>query len=580
MRIYNILLTNNYIVYTSLFVAFILWIITISSVTITEITGPFYVFSVLPLYYWFGIFIIISIFIFKYLYNLPIQIYLDYLFIVLFCLYLYGTFSIIIENPRFMDVYTHSGLAIKIINNTRIEGARYLEENPLAFAWFAIFKLIIQLDTFTLLKINGVILPLFVAIILYSLGRYISYNHKYSLVTAVSFLGLFFIDQGHFSPQMIALIYMILIISYLFIYFNNKRLINHKLSSISLIVLLIIMIVFTNATTTIAFNIILISYLITRLFMITLKKDISYRNIFSDYRILFILSIIITLIWAIYIGYRTLNEIIFRIKSLFVNISTLSNLSIKTGVAPLYFYFNLLQYLIASLVIISGCIIVYILIKKNLWRSSYIGMLIFITFVVIIPITLFQLGEESSTFLQRTYMYALLGWSMLTTLVIGKLNNIILHHMIFGIIVLSIVMFPITKYGGDFANYVPSSLLYTANLLTHDSSVVITSTGTGKHPSLYEASINKTDISTANLQYYNYNEENLKFRINHIIAREINRLSTDNIFVIISERDSIKYSLIKNDDYFINFLKHELNKSTTINRIVDSTQNKVYKVIF
>jgi hypothetical protein len=484
------------------------------------------------------------------------------------------------ENPRFMDVYMHSGFAIKVINNAHIEGSRYLEENPLAFVWFTIFKLIIQLDTFTLLKINGVILPLFVAIILYSLDRYISYNHKYSLVTAVSFLGLFFIDQGHFSPQMIAFIYMILIISYLFIYFNNKRLIDHKLSSISLIMLLIIMIVFTNPTTTIAFNVILISYLITRLFMITLKKDISYRNIFSDYRILFILSIIITLIWAIYIGYRTLNDIIFRITSLFVNISTLSNLSIKTGVAPLYFYFNLLQYLIASLVIISGCIIVYILIKKNLWRSSYIGMLIFITFVVIIPITLFQTGEESSTFLQRTYMYALLGWSMLTTLVIGKLNNIILRHMIFGIIVLSIVVFPITKYGGDFANYVPLSLLYTTNLLIHDPSVIITSSGAGKHPFLYTASINKTDISTANLQYYNYNEENLKFRINHIISREINRLPTDNIFVIISERDSIRYSLYKNDDYFINFLKNELNKSTTINRIVDSTQNKVYSIFY
>jgi hypothetical protein len=49
---------------------------------------------------------------------------------------------------------------------------------------------------------------------------------------------------------------------------------------------------------------------------------------------------------------------------------------------------------------------------------------------------------------------------------------------------------------------------------------------------------------------------------------------------MIAERDLIKYSLIKNDDYFINALKDELNKSITTNKIADSTQNKVYKVIF
>jgi hypothetical protein len=177
-------------------------------------------------------------------------------------------------------------------------------------------------------------------------------------------------------------------------------------------------------------------------------------------------------------------------------------------------------------------------------------------------------------------MYALFGWSILVTLVISKLNNIILHYMIFGIIILSIVIFPITRYGGDFANYVPSSLLYTANLLTHDSSLVITSSFSTKHPFIYSASINKNEVILSNLKYFNYKEENIQFKINHIISREINKLHTNNMFIMIAERDLIKYSLIKNDDYFINALKDELNKSITTNKIADSTQNKVYKVIF
>jgi hypothetical protein len=575
MQIYNILLTNNYIVYISLFVAFILWIITISSVTITEITSPFYVFSILPLYYWIGIFIIISIFVFKYIYNLSTQIYLDYLFIILFCLYLYGTFSIIMENPRFMDVYMHSGFAIKVINNAHIEGSRYLEENPLAFIWLATFTLITKLDVPTLLKTNGIILPLFVAIVLYSLGKHVSHNHKYSLMIVVSFLGLFFIDQGHFSPQMIAIIYLILI-TYLFI--HNKILTIQKSSYKIIIVLLIVTIVFTNFTTSLAINIILMSHIIGYLFVTKLKRNIYNYKIFSNSFIL--LSIIIVLAWLIYMGYRTLDNVIYRLTDLFVNISTISNLSIKTGTSYLYFYFNLLQYLVASTVIISGCFIIYLLIKKDLSRFSYIGSFIFISFLVIIPITLFQLGEESSTFLQRAYMYALFGWSILVTLVISKLNNIILHYMIFGIIILSIVIFPITRYGGDFANYVPSSLLYTANLLTHDSSLVITSSFSTKHPFIYSASINKNEVILSNLKYFNYKEENIQFKINHIISREINKLHTNNMFIMIAERDLIKYSLIKNDDYFINALKDELNKSITTNKIADSTQNKVYKVIF
>ena len=122
MQIYNTLIANNYIVHLGLFITFVLWMITVSNITITEINSPFYVVSILPLYYWIGISIIISIFILRHMYNLSFPLYLDYLFIVLFCLYMYGTFSIIIENPRFMDVYMHSGFAMRIINNTHIEG--------------------------------------------------------------------------------------------------------------------------------------------------------------------------------------------------------------------------------------------------------------------------------------------------------------------------------------------------------------------------------------------------------------------------------------------------------------------------
>lgn len=564
---------NNYIIYyIGLLATFILWIMTISSITITEIYSPFHIFNILPSYYWAGISILIIILILKYVYNLYLSSYLDYVLIVLFVVYLYGTSAVIIENPRFMDVYMHGGFALNIVNKGHIEGSKYLEENPLAFIWFAIFKSITQLHEFVLLKINGVLLPLFVAIIFYNLGKYINIYNKQPLIISIAFIGLFFIDQGHFSPQMIALIFVILII-YLWIYYKDK--LRPKLIYIPMLILLIISIVFTNVTTTLAVNIILTSHIIVNYLLINRNK---YKKIIYIPGTILLLSLTIILIWLLYIGYRTLNDIIYRLNDLYTNITSLSDLAIQTNIMPLYFYFNLIQYLVAISVIVSGSLLIYILIKKSLLGIYQLGSLIFLTFLVIIPIVVFQIGEESSTFLQRTYMYMLLGWSLIINIITSKSNPVILRYAILGIIILSIMLFPITKYGGDFANYVPSSLLYTADLLTTDSSLIITSSGATKHPFIYESFKEGTSkgLVFSNLNYYNYKVERIEFKINHILAREIKELRINNIFIVIAERDITKYSLIKSDPYFISVIKEELSKSYRYNKIVDSMYNKVY----
>lgn len=586
MNFLSLDLSNGSLLYYLLIGSFIVWIFAVSSVSIVEITDPFYIIMKLPIYYWVALFIVISIFLLRYKFNIPYFHHMDYLFIILLSLYLYGTFSLIIENPRFMDVYLHGGVSLGIVKQGSIEISKYTREFPLSFIWFAIFRSIIPLHEFILLKIMHIFFPIVYGIILYEICKYLKVNYKYYLLLPISFLGLFFIDQGHYSPQAIALTFLLLVILLLYRSLKDQR---HNLV-ITIITILMILFIFsiniTNLTTAIALNIILSIYLLGR-YLFPYKKLIlyfGYRFIPRNYVwITMILSLIITTAWIGYHAKLTQNEIIYRLSDLYTNISTLTDLSLKTGVHQLYFYFNLFQYIIGLNVIISGLFFIYIFIRKRvLYNELILALLIFIVFLSILPLTLFKLGEDSTTFLQRTYMYLLIGWSIMNTIILSNINRRFLQYYIITLLVSSIMLLPIIRYGGDFANYVPSSLLYIADLITQNSySVIITSSFSMEHPFIYTSVINDTyrNIALTSLKYYRYETENINFRINHLLVRETKTVQPDHIYVIISERDINKYLLVRNDPYFIDHIETELHYNNLANKISDNIYNKAYYYI-
>lgn len=573
VQIKGLILNTNFY-YLLLGMSIILWILTISQLTVVEMSNPFYLISILPIHYWLGISILLMIIIIRQRINK--FSYLDFILLILVCLYLYGTFSILYENPRFMDVYMHSGFALNIFNKAHVTGGKYIEENPLSFIWFVSLKSVTHLSDFLLLKLLAILIPLIIGSIFYCM-----FNNKYSsLISAISFLGLFFIDQGHFSPQALALIYILIII---YVWLSQYKRVRSKRAldiHFSLIFILgVSLIIFTNLTSTLALIVIIFFYIISYYSDSILKiKVFNIHKVSAIPSIIIILlTIILFITWLLFIGQRSMNDILFRVNDLIVNLSTLSKVAIKTGVADLYLFFNLLQYISALSVISSGLLLIYFY-RRNL---GTIGPLVFLVFLSLLPITFFQLGEKTSTFLQRTYMYLLIGWSIIIGTIFVKLTSIF-KYLIMSIIIFSILILPITRYGGDFANYVPSSLFYVTNSLIKYSvsdSIIITSSASLKHPFIYtyhKSNNYKNDIALHSLGYYNYKEEGILYKINHILAREINKLTTANIFIVIAERDIYKYSLIHNDSHFIDNITEELNNIYDSNKIIDSTYQKIY----
>jgi len=543
----------------------ILLIFSVSNVSITQINNPFYIITSLPFTYWIGISIIIYLIILLYkTYNY--NIYSNYLLLLIVCLYLYGIPSIIMENPRFMDVYMHSGMSISINKTYGIEEFRYSREYPHSFIWFAILLSITHINALFLLKILGILLPLIGILIMHEILKYI--NPKYALLGSLAFSSLFFTDQGHFSPQAMALIFVFSLI-YILTKLLSKN--NAQWQYIILLILFVIVINITNPTTTLIVNTILIGYLIN----IYIQR--------KNYKHFILLNIIFLILWSIYNAKSTTQEIIYRVNDLLFNLGNPSKVVLRTNPHPIYLYFNLTQYVLAISTIISGIVLVILIFIKRCYSLTYYPFVItaFIVLCSLLPLSLFEIGEATNTFLQRLYLFILISWVLLMSISLsyGVINKFGKRFLIV-LTLVSLAVFPLTKYGGDFVNYVPSSLLYTASITPTDSSLLIYPPLTFSQPFIYESVIHDNyDIVTARLKYYNYTKDSLEQNLTSIIASKQHELLPNllkHINIAIKKDIDYRYYLIHQDRYFIYNLRDTLSNTPNINKIIDATSTEVF----
>ncbi|HEV8386279.1 MAG TPA: hypothetical protein VGQ03_01520, partial [Nitrososphaera sp.] len=185
----------------------ILFILTIDSLTITELE-PYglYYFRTLPVFYWAGIGTTLAATIISVVYDPRRKNDYRIIPILLLGLFLYGTPVLTYEMPRFTDIFAHGAEGLPIISGGEVDqNDRYAREYPSTFILLAVSSILQGDDPLVLIKFTELFTSLVVISLIYCIAR--TSNSRFAVLAPVAFMGAFWVDQGHFSPQGLALIF-------------------------------------------------------------------------------------------------------------------------------------------------------------------------------------------------------------------------------------------------------------------------------------------------------------------------------------------------------------------------------------
>jgi hypothetical protein len=372
----------------------------------------FYYMRSLPAFYWIGISITI----------LPLIIPSDnkfkIIFVIMLGLYLHALPIILYNNPRFYDVYPHEASTISLLNHQGFptEKEYYSQEYPGAFLFGAIQQLLTGMPHFILLKFMSIFLVILPGVLIYFLVK--NTYPTLASIAALAFFATFANDQGHFSPQLFALsFYLMLLFGIQRVSFYNKGV---EKDWIIIIMLAIVMVNISNPTQSyFLFGNLLAGFILMRL----LRKPLRLNNKIIEDRIwtLLILTAVIFISWSVYIspgkGINTPSDLLDK----FVTSLTspgLHRLPIHPNPpAESVFIATYANYVVTIGTVIMGImtfVILYLRRKFLIDRSTIPYLIITAALLVVcisfIPFALLQ--RDTSTYLIRAIMYAGISWSI------------------------------------------------------------------------------------------------------------------------------------------------------------------------
>jgi hypothetical protein len=479
----------NYIIWVLSVPSIILFIMTIDSLTITEFPPDgFYYFSSLPFYYWIGIGLSTASLVISFLYDKRPTNDARLVPILLIGMFLYGTPVLTYEVPRFADIFAHGAEVLPIISNGHINSSdTYAIEYPSTFLLLAMFSIVQNADVLTLMRFTEIFTILTVVTLVYCISR-VS-NSRYAGLAPLGFMGAFWVDQGHFSPQGLSLVF------YLIFFLAIIKALASNSSRRGWLVLAIIMLLavnFTSPTNSLFLilnlgTIAAISYLLVR------------KNVVTN-RILIFTAIAgtIFLCWSIYNAEsKTILKAQEFEQRIVEDFGSLETIKVTPAPSESYQTINDLRLMVVGFVILSGIAIsVAVTRKKSAISLILVGWFATASFIVI---TMYL----SPVLLSRTFLYISIPWALLIASLFVQKDQLKWHKslkaMLVVIVLLLVLSIPITRYGRDPNTYAPLALLNSAEMLADHSNggESVVSYFMGSLVTKYFAAANGVNMETA-----------------------------------------------------------------------------------
>jgi hypothetical protein len=439
----------------------ILFILTIDSLTITELEpyGLFY-FRTLPGFYWAGIGTTLAATIISVVYDPRRKNDYRIIPILLLGLFLYGTPVLTYEMPRFTDIFAHGAEGLPIISGGEVDqNDRYAREYPSTFILLAVSSIVQGVDPLVLIKFTELFTALVVISLIYCIAR--ASNSRFAVLAPVAFMGAFWVDQGHFSPQGLALIF------YLVFFLSVVKAISSTASRRGWLAIAMVMLFAVNFTSpTNSLFLILNLATIAAVSFFAIRK----RNVISNRILVFVvLAGAVFLSWSIY---NAETRTIFKaeeFEQLLADDFGTPDIKVTPSPSESYLIINTLRMLVVGFVVVSGTVMSVLLLRKN---KSILGIVMIGWFATaaFIVVSMYL----SPVVLSRNFMYVSIPWAILTVLFLsqsmgGRKDKIAKVAMLAMVVVL-IVSIPATRYGRDPTTYASSSIVNSAETLA-DSSV-------------------------------------------------------------------------------------------------------------
>jgi hypothetical protein len=430
---------------------------------------PFYYMRSLPASYWVGISITV----------LPLIIPFDnksqIIFVIMLGLYLHGLPFILYNNPRDTDVYIHEASTISLLKHQGFPADQeyYSREYPGAFLFEAIQSLLTGIPNFILLKFTSIFLLILPGVLIYLIVKNI--YPSLASIAALAFFATFGVDQGHFSPQLFALsFYLMLLFGIQRVSFYNKGV---EKAWIIITMLAIVMVNISNPTQSyFLFGNLLAGFILMRL----LRKPLRLNNKIIEDRIgtLLILTAVIFISWSAFVspgkGIQAPSDLLDKFVTSLTSPGVHRVPIHPNPPAESVFIATYANYVVNIGTVIMGITTFVILYhrRKFLINRSTTPYLIVTAALLIFSICFFPfalLQSETSTFLYRAIMYVGISWSIsipffMSLPLDGRVTRGLKYlPVVFAVV--SIILVHIARYGVDYLSFIPSSELYMANFM-------------------------------------------------------------------------------------------------------------------
>ncbi len=437
-----------------------LWFITAADFHISSFPpSSYYYMANLPVVYWWGLAATLGTILLPTVLGGRARTAVELSGLFLLSLYLIGLPSFSYQNPRFLDAYYHTGNALDLLNSMGWvrSPSWYAHQFPGAFSYFAQLSTVAGIDPFQLMKYFPAALAIVVVFFAYVIARMFSPSNA-AIASGLILGGFWF--QLHVSPQAFELP---LYLGFLFVILKTIEDIPRRKLWTAISLATVPVFVGSHPETPIAVCLGLFAFVFLSFFLGGIRpREIMVRVATP----IMLLATFIVLWWSfIAVDARKLVQasILDRaILSLSQLPSGILPQSVPASPAPSYGV-TLLFEQVTSIMIWGGGLLLLPFIRRFQARERLLYGF-FLASVATIPIAAFARADV----LQRSYLFALLPFGILIAWVLERrpalpLGGKSLYLLLKGGLIISMLLFaaliPVTRYGVDPFQYIPSSAL-------------------------------------------------------------------------------------------------------------------------
>jgi len=425
--------------------------------------NPFWYIQSLPISYWFGLFLTVLTLVWYLTWANSNNSGIDVSYIILLSLYLFGTLDFATTNSYFMDIYVRVAqidvvAKLGTIFTPVVSGHA---DTPGPYIFFAMFKLVAGDKVFdTFVKFYNVFILIVLSVFMYIIARRLIISGK-ALMAPTAFLSFACFLEFHIDRQSFDLVFFsILLFSIL------ESLKSSKVQWSVIFTVASISSAFSHPGTPLFFLLgLILAYLLTYLPWFRSQMTVRRRNLLF----LVLLNLIIYLTWYVYFSSA---YYWFRQNILFIWSSFLWALIGGVNVTPtavqnpsqsLEIVIVLREIQCFLLLIVGILSTIYLFIKKN-WNNK----ILFLTGLFVSSLFVMFLLFAGHAYVERGFLYMLFPISILSAfsfeVSINKRN--IFSWVFLVILIFSMILLPITSYGGNLPFECPSpSEIYCANFV-------------------------------------------------------------------------------------------------------------------